>query len=101
LFQLYFDEDADARSLIAALRQDGFDCLTVREARRERPTDEEQLVYATSQNRVIYTKNVGDFARLHAGWLEAGRTHAGIIVLSGQRTSISAQLRALRSLGEV
>jgi hypothetical protein len=62
--------------------------------------DEEQLVFAAAQRRVLYTKNVGDFARLHKEWQAAGRSHSGIIVVSKQRTPIGVQVRALHVLAE-
>ncbi len=69
--------------------------LTAFEAGRREISDEEQLEFAASRGRAIYTSNVEDFARLHRGWLANGRHHAGIIVLTDQRTDVGIQIRAL------
>lgn len=95
MFPLYLDEDSSERALVAALRGAGFDCLTVLEAQRTRFSDEDQLAFAAEEGRVIYTRNTRDFRRLDALWHQAGRSHAGIIVLSIQQTPVGVQLRAL------
>ena len=100
MFSLYFDEDSATRSLINALRSAGFDCLTAHEAGRLKQADEEQLVFAATQKRVLYTKNVGDFARLQKDWQSAARSHSGIIVVSKQRAPIGVQIRGLQVLAE-
>lgn len=43
-------------------------------------SDAEQLAFATSQNRVLFTFNRGDFLRLHTAYLKDNLSHAGIIV---------------------
>ena len=83
------------RGLVRGLRARGIDILTVFEAGRLGLPDEEQLVFAVSQGRVIYTANVNDFARIHARWLRTGLHHAGIILLSDQRLDIGLQITAL------
>jgi hypothetical protein len=58
-------------------------------------TDEEQLAFASSLGRILYTANRSDFARLHAERMRAGATHAGIIIRVRQRMPVGAQIRAL------
>src|SRR6266571_8813664 len=82
-------------SLVRALRSHGVDVLTVAEAGRTQLSDGEQLMFAASEGRTLYTSNVGDFARLHRRWLDEERHHAGLIVLVDQLTDIGVQLRAL------
>ena len=65
-----------------------------------RAPDEEQLAFATSMGRVIYTANRGDFARLHSRWLAEGRHHTGIIVRARQQIGVRWQIRALVLLGQ-
>lgn len=60
-----------------------------------RRPDEDQLRWATSAGRTIYTFNVGDFCRLHVDFLQHAEEHAGIIVARNQRWSIGEQLRRL------
>lgn len=77
--RLYFDRHIMTR-LAVDLRGRGYDVLTTQEAGKDTASDEEQLVFATSENRAILTFNIRDFAPLHEEWQAAGRPHAGIIV---------------------
>mgnify|MGYP001025447253 CR=1 FL=1 len=43
-------------------------------------TDNEQLSYAASQGRALFTFNAADYVRLHLDWLRGGEQHYGIIV---------------------
>jgi len=82
--RLYFDEDADAR-WAAALRQRGFDVVTTVEVGLLEASDEEQLVYAVSQQRALVTHNLRHFPGEHVAWVEAGREHWGIVILTAAR----------------
>jgi hypothetical protein len=93
--RLYVDEDAGETTVIAALRARGVDLLTTLEAGRLGSSDADQLVYATQQGRAIYTFNASDFARLHREALQAGGSHAGIVVIPEQRYSIGEKIRRL------
>ncbi len=95
MLPLFLDEDAMDRDLVRGLRAAGVDVLTVADAGRRGISDEEQLAFATSEGRALYTCNVSDFARLHSGWLRVGRPHAGIIVLPDQLTAVGTQINAL------
>ena len=74
--------------------------LLTAEANRHEQTDEEQLVFASTEGRVLYSLNVEHFSRLHREFLSAGREHAGIVVIPRQRYSIGERLRRLLSLVE-
>lgn len=95
--RLYLDEDILERSFVKALRNAGIDVATTAEANNLSCTDEEQLIWATAQGRVIYTLNVGDFCRLHKIYMEQGREHSGI-VMGRQSYSIGEQLRGFLRL---
>ena len=95
---LYLDEDVQEQSLILALRNSGVDAITTSDVNRFSFPDEEQLISATEQGRVIYTYNVGDFCRLHSTFLAEGRSHAGIIMAQQQRYSVGSQLRGILRL---
>lgn len=59
-------------------------------------TDEEQLEYATSVDRVLYSFNVRHFMALHARFLEEGKSRAGIILAKQERRySVGEQMRLL------
>lgn len=77
--RLYFDRHILAR-LADDLRSRGYDVLTTEEAGLDTATDEEQLAFATRDDRAILTFNIRDFAPLHHQWLVVGQKHAGIIV---------------------
>ena len=94
--RLYFDEDADAR-LAEALRRRDYDIETTVEAGLLEASDEEQLLYAASQQRALVTHNIKHFPGVHATWVEAGWEHWGIIILIGH-SAISAWLRRMENL---
>ncbi len=81
--RLYSDEDADAR-FVQAIRQRHYDIQSAATAGMLQASDDEQLIYAISQQRTLVTHNIKHFPRLHAEWREAGREHFGIILLIGQ-----------------
>ena len=93
--RLYFDEDSMHHGLVAALRSRGADVLTAFESGMSRADDEDQLTFARSEQRVVYTFNVGDFCDIHSRWLAAGDSHFGIIIAPQQRMSVGEQLRRL------
>ena len=98
MIRLYIDEDASRKSFVEALRQRKFDVLSTPEAKNRGLTDLEQLVWATANNRVIYTFNVGDYCRLHKIYSKAGKEHSGIIVVPRQRYSVGEQVKGLQKL---
>lgn len=105
--RLFVDEDAMAHALVNGLRARGVDVLTVGEGARRKLEDNEQLEFATSQGRVLYTFNTSDFYRLHTEWLTQGKAHAGIVFAPQQRYAVGEQIRRLlklirlRSAGEM
>lgn len=96
--RLYLDEDTLRKAFVQALRENGVDVLTVSDANNLGHIDEEQLIWATEQGRVIYTFNSRDFCRLHGNLLAVGGSHSGIIVAPRQSYSVGEQLRGLLNL---
>lgn len=96
--RLYVDEDAAQLAVVEGLRNRGVDVLTVLETAMLSATDVEQLEFATSQGRSIYTLNVDDFCRLHSELLSQGKEHSGIIVIPRQRYSIGEKIRRISQL---
>lgn len=78
--RLYLDEDTINRALIKGLRARNLDILSAHEAGLVTIPDYEHLKHASSLDRVIFTFNTRDYARLHVQWLTEGQSHAGIIV---------------------
>jgi hypothetical protein len=72
--------------------------VTVADVGRQSYPDEDQLIWAAEQGRVIYSYNRRDFCRLHSEFLAAERHHAGIVLLQQQRYSVGRQLQGLLKL---
>ena len=69
----YYTDEHSANAIADALRRRDVDVLTTYEAGMLGASDEEQLAFATKEDRVLFTQ-VDDFLRLHA----ARKEHAGI-----------------------
>lgn len=93
--RFYFDHDSGDRPVVNALREPQIDLVTSLEAGNQRLTDEQQLEFAARHQRVIYSANVRDFARLHQSWANQPRPHAGIILRVFQQMPIGEQIRYL------
>jgi hypothetical protein len=96
--RIYVDEDAMDSDLVAGLRSRGVTVISVLDTGLAEEPDEEQLIFATANEYVVYTFNVSDFYRLHTEWVGAGREHAGMILAQQQRYSIGEQLRRILRL---
>jgi predicted nuclease of predicted toxin-antitoxin system len=96
--RLYFDADSMQRALLAALRARGVDATTALEAGMADRPDDEQLAFAKSEGRVLFSYNASDFCRIHAQLLAQGKSHAGIILAPQQRYSIGERVRRLLKL---
>lgn len=96
--RLYMDEDAMDSDLVHALRLRGVDVTTPEEEGTKGWKDKEQLDYATAQGRVMYTFNIADYCHIHAGYVNRGKNHAGIIVANQQRYDVGEQMRHLLRL---
>ena len=74
--------------LVEALRQRGVPIVTPIEESCIGLTDEEQLLFASKRQCVLYTFNVSDFYNLHTRWLGVARHHAVLILAPQQRFSV-------------
>jgi uncharacterized protein with PIN domain len=97
LIRLFIDEDSMDQRFVRALRARGVDVTTVGEIGTTSFSDEDQLILATEQQRVLYTFNVGDFCQLHNIYMAQGRTHTGIVI-SSQDYSVGEQMRRVLKL---
>lgn len=77
--RFYLDEHVPL-VLASFLNSHGVDCLTARDAGNLGLSDEEQLIVATGERRVLVTFNCVDFVRLAQSWQTQGRSHCGIIL---------------------
>ena len=98
----YLDEDI-SRHVAEGSRHIGIDAISVHEIGRanKRIPDEDQLIAATAEGRVLVTYNRADFQILDAQWRAAGRSHSGILWCTEKsipRRAIGDLIRALESL---
>ncbi len=98
MLRLYLDEDSMSHALTLTLRHQGVDVLTALEAGTIKAADSVQLEFATSQQRVLYSYNVGDFYRLHSEFLGQGKSHAGIVLCGQTQFSIGEQARRIAEI---
>lgn len=80
--RLLLDANLSPRGIGARLRDAGHDVLALaQDASYEGLPDPQVLEIASSQQRVLITRNSRDFAPLARQWAEAGRSHAGVILI--------------------
>ncbi|MBE0542937.1 MAG: DUF5615 family PIN-like protein [Verrucomicrobia bacterium] len=96
--RLYLDEDSSDLDLLRALRMRGVEVVSAIESGMDGQPDTEQLNWAASHGRAIYSSNRGDFCRLHSEMMRSGQRHAGIILVPQQRYSIGEQTNRLLRL---
>lgn len=96
--RLHVDEDSTHHAFVQGLRARAIDVTTVQDAGTVGWLDEDQLRWATSHGRVLYSFNDRDFYRLHSEFLERGESHAGIILAVQQRHSVGDQIRGFLRL---
>lgn len=92
--KFYFDEHIPS-AVTNALQQKGFDVLTVQAANRRGLPDDEQLDFATQENRVIVTMD-SDYLALAAQSI----SHTGIAFVTSD-TSIGDLINNLSLLHDV
>lgn len=72
-------------AIAAQLRARNLDVVAVVEDSRPVGTPDEQLLaLAATQERVLATANVADFAAIATDWRGAGRAHAGLIYVTSR-----------------
>lgn len=84
-----------------ALRDRGLDVTAVAESPELRALpDAAVLEHARQDGRILVTRDVADFGRLHQQWLTDGRPHAGLVMVTEvmfpqNRNLVGALVRAL------
>lgn len=80
--RLLLDANLSGRRIARPLREDDHDVLALGErADLEGLSDPEVLALAAADERILVTRNSRDFAPLLREWAEAGRSHAGCILI--------------------
>ena len=96
--RLYLDEDSSDTDLLKALGLRGVDVLGAPECGMLGHSDDEQIRWATGQQRVLYSSYRGDFYRIHSDLMRGGQSHGGIVLSVQQRYSVGEQMRRLLRL---
>ena len=99
-FPLYCDEDILRTPLHTQLTRLGWSVRITTQEGNAGLADDLQLQWATERSLAVLTSNQKDFARIHKEWVAVGRSHAGIIVLTDQRTGIGDLIRGLSLMAE-
>lgn len=107
MFKLYIDEDSMDRDLVRALRARGVDVVTAIDADMMGRSDNDHLLFATGQERVLYSFNRGDFFRIHTQLLADGASvrlpsnAAGVRARCRHGLRRLLKLMALRSVADM
>ncbi|HMO54702.1 MAG TPA: DUF5615 family PIN-like protein [Tepidiformaceae bacterium] len=80
MLPLYIDEDSVDRRFISALERLRVEFVSARALGRDGVNDEDHLMYAASEGRMLLTANYHDYLALQTSWGEASRDHCGILV---------------------
>ncbi len=84
--RVLLDAHVSGRRIGRALRRMGHDVLSLdSDEALSRLPDGEVLELAERDHRTVVTHNVGDFAHLVREWAEAGRGHAGVVLVPDSR----------------
>jgi len=80
--RLLLDATLSPRGIAEPLRDAGHDVLALAaEPALEGLDDPEVLMLAARERRILVTRNSRDFAPILRDWAEAGRSHAGCILI--------------------
>jgi len=95
--KLFIDEDVHDK-LADVLCSCGVDAINTREVNRKGLSDKEQLRYAISQKRAIFSFNMVDYEKLAVRLFNENKTHFGVIVSPqrGFRETLNKLLGLLR-----
>jgi hypothetical protein len=98
--RLLLDASLSGRRIGRPLREDGHDALALGEDQElESLVDPEVLTLAATEGRILVTRNSRDFTPLLRVWAEAGRSHAGcILIWSFRHDEFGPILEGLRRL---
>jgi predicted nuclease of predicted toxin-antitoxin system len=83
--RLYLDEDMASPVLARTLQRAGHDVQVPSDVGMRGASDASQLAHATREDRVILSRNYGDYEDLHDLVQVVGGRHAGIFIVREER----------------
>ena len=94
--RVLLDVHVSSRHVRRPLEAAGHDVLALdREEQLKRLTDEEILEFAAAERRVVVTHNHRHYAPILRRWAEAGRSHAGCVLITVPHGAYGVILRGL------
>lgn len=94
--RVLLDAHVSSRHIGGPLAASGHDVLALdRDEIRARLPDEGVLELAADEGRIVITHNVRHFAPMVRRWAEAGRSHAGCVLVTLPHTAYGEILRGL------
>lgn len=96
--KLYIDECAIRDAFVNELKSRCIDVTTTKEENKSGYSDEQQLDFAGSLGRTIFTYNVNDFKALHEQYISQGKRHSGIILANQSKFQRLEYTNALHNL---
>jgi hypothetical protein len=90
------DENLSTAIAVAARRR-GFDVVSSHEVGLDGKSDEEQLLAAANDGRILVTENCKDFTPISRRFAEAGLPHAGVLCVApgGAASNVGWMLGAI------
>lgn len=97
--RVLLDAHVSSRHIGRPLQAAGHDVLAIDlDPELRSLADEDILTLATQRERIVVTHNVKDFLPLARTWAEAGRHHAGCVVIQLRHDAYGPILRGLRAV---
>lgn len=97
--RVLLDAHVSSRHVGRRLARAGHDVLALdQDETLSRLADEEVLTLAVQQERIVITHNVRHFVPIVRSWVEARRSHYGLILVTLPHTDYGAILRRLEQM---
>lgn len=99
MIRLYTNESVPT-AVAEGLKRRGVDAVSARDAGNLGLTDEEQLVYASENELLLFTHDA-DFLKIAHHWARTDQRHWGIIYVHQQKMGVGECIRRLKIVSDV